>query len=150
MASALQALASAVDAAITTPASTKKPVARAPAVEIRGRRSLSREAVDDRQPPKRSYGASTVRPLRAPPPLPASVVREAVERVNNKRNALRMIAIHLKTGRHAACAAERSAWATEASDALVAAGNDRDTAEKQVLVMVDEMLTGVAPRAAWR
>ncbi len=148
MASALQMLASAVDAAITTPAPTSKPVERAPAVEIRVRRSLSREAVDDRQPPKRSYGA-TIRPLRVSPPLPASVVRREVERVNNKRNALRMIAIHLKTGRHAACVAERSAWVTEASAALSAAGNDRNTAEKQVLVIVDDMLTGVAPRATW-
>ena len=111
-------------------------------------RSLSREAVGDRQPPKRSYG-TTIRPLRAPPRLPAFVFREAVERVNDKRNGLRMIAIHLKTGRHAACAAERSAWVTEASDAPSAAGNDRDMAEKQVLVMVDDMPTGVAPRAAW-
>ena len=101
----------------------------------------------DRQP-KRSDDAGIIQPLPMSPPLPASVVRREVERVNNKRNALRMIAIHLKAGRHAAIAAERSAWVAEASDALAAAGNDRDRAEKQVL-MVDEMLTGIAPRSAW-
>ena len=93
--------------------------------------------------------ASIIRPLSMSPPLPASAVRQAVERANNKRNALRMITIHLKTGNHAAIAAERSAWVAEASDALAAAGNDRDRAEKQVVATVDEMLTGIAPRAAW-
>ena len=83
------------------------------------------------------------------PPLPASAVRREVERVNTRRNALRLIAIHLKAGNHAAIAAERSAWVAEASDALAAAGNDRARAEKQVIVMVDVMLTGIAPRSAW-
>ena len=128
VASALQALASAVDAAITTPG---KPIARAPVVEIRKRRPLSREVDVDRQPPKRS-DASIIQPLPMAPPLPASVVRQEVERVNTRRNALRMIAIHLKAGNHAAIAAERSAWVAEASDALAAAGHDRDRAEKQV------------------
>ena len=82
------------------------------------------------------------------PPLPAAVVRQAVERANNRRNALRLIAIYLKAGNNAAIAAERSAWIAEATDAI-AAGDDRDRAEKQVVAMVDVMLTGVAPRTAW-
>ena len=144
--SALQALASAFDAAITRPG---RPMARAPVVETRKRRPLSREAGVDRQPPKRP-DVSTTRPLRAslPPALPLSVIREAVERANNRRNAVRMIVTHLGVGRQTAAAAERSAWADDAVRILVGDGHDREVAETQVSALVDDMLTGVVPRTA--
>ena len=126
-----------------------KPIAREPVIEIRKRRQLTRDAIGGRQPPKRSEDASIVQPLPISPPLPASSVRQEVKRANNKRNALRMITIHLEAGNHAAIAVERSAWVAEASDALAAAGNDRARAERQVVATVDDMLTGIAPRAAW-
>ena len=151
---ALQALASAFDTAKAEP--PRKPVTRSPVVEVRKRRSLkefegrpakSASSVTSSQRP--AADVCSIQPRFMAPPLPASVVRQAVESANTRRNSLRLIAIHLKAGNHALIAAERSAWIAEASDALAAAGNDRDRAEKQVVVMVDVMLIDVAPRAAW-
>ena len=62
---AIQALASAVDAAITTPG---KPIARAPVVETRKRRvAIARGRIRPPEP-KRSDDASIIRPLPMAPP----------------------------------------------------------------------------------
>jgi sRNA-binding protein len=144
--SAMQALGSAFDAASTRPG---RHMPRAPVVEVRKRRPLSREIDVDLQPPKRT-DVSTVRPQRTslPRTLPLSVIREAVERANNRRNAVRMIVAHLGVGRQTAAAAERSAWADDAVRILVGDRHDREVAETQVSALVDDMLTGVVPRTA--
>ena len=141
---AIQALASAFDAAITRPG---KPVARAPVVEIRKRRPLSRE-VGDRQPPKRTEDASIIRPLSMSPPLPASAVRQAVERANNKRNALRMIR---SISRRATTPHRRRAICLGSRGKRRACRRRKRSCKSRKAGgrTVDDMLTGIAPRAAW-
>jgi hypothetical protein len=117
-------------------------------VVVRPRRALASRpapAVPSR-PAARPAASQTTRPAAAL--LPAIVIREAVERTGGRRNALRLIGVHFKAGRHAGVAAERAAWANDAVVALVGDGHDRAVCESQVAQMIDDLLTGVVPRQA--
>ena len=113
---------------------------------------MRRRTPEARLAPARSSATPVIRPERSPPrsaSISVAVIRAVVEHVAVRRNALRMVAMHLKAGNHSAVAAERSQWIAEAVRLLTDDGHDRGAAERQVAATVDDRLIGVAPRAAW-
>ena len=65
--------------------------------------------------PSRTPRPSAVRPIGSSLALlPEFAVREAVERINNRRNSTRLIIAYNKAGNHAAAEAERANWAADA------------------------------------
>ena len=97
--------------------------------------------------PSRPPRPSAVRPIGSPLALlPVFAVREAVERVNNRRNATRLIVAYNKAGNHAAAQVERANWVADAAGVLAGDGHARDVAMVQVAGLVDDMLTGVVSR----
>ena len=98
----------------------------------------------------RSARSPAARASRPPPPafLPIQVIREAVEHVNGRRNSLRMIAAHLKAGRHAAVGDERAGWIDDSIKMLLNDGHPHDAVAVQVPQIVDYTLVDVIPRPA--
>ena len=97
--------------------------------------------------PARPPRPSAVRPIGSPLTLlPVFAVREAVERINNRRHALKLIVAHNRAGNHAAAQAERASWVADAAGVLAGDGHARDVATVQVAGLVDDMLTGVVSR----
>ena len=143
------------DAPLPAPVTTSPtpPPARSSAsfaISIRPR--FAGSPVPKRQTTTTARPSSAPKVSAAPPPrpvLPTAIIREVVERVDNRRGSTRLIRAYLKSGNHSAIAAERTAWINDAAKLLVVDGHDRAAASHQVNEMVDFMLIGIVPKGAW-